>query len=453
MHPPVRQPDAQRSVFISYSWDDDAHRAWIARLAQTLRQQNIHVIVDKTDLKFGAHIKSFMLGSIMKADFVLIILTPKYRLKAEKRINGAGYEYNIINDELFKLINKNEKFIPAVRGEWKKSITQFLQGFNCVDLRPGNNYEANLQQMIDQILSTRLKKERITRSDTSLQQQKLLPLKQVLAELSKKGEKYFHRLMDKQTPALTKQNILQTFGKWEQTTTKSSNKFMEAFGPEKMALYEDYLEDFKNAIFAKKLQTVRAALTASDPELVIYKKHFRDADNRTIYNAVKVMLAEATQYNTTIAPTVNYQSISNPSQLKMEFINNGTMLLNKIIGTSIRSEMLYNAFPMNFPLMTQPNMWAMYFLCVTADEFTKFDRNAKESQIRVSHNYQYPYDRFTFLMTFLFNRLSDWVAGYGFSLRPHLRFGYVNEFLFAVHALHREDVNALHQWTDAKKYD
>lgn len=102
-------------IFISYSWDTYEHQKWVLSLADKINARGGNAIVDRTHLKYGGHIKTFMLKSILDADIVLIILTPNYKRKADGLEGGAGYEYNIINDELFKIIVSNEKFIPIVR--------------------------------------------------------------------------------------------------------------------------------------------------------------------------------------------------------------------------------------------------------------------------------------------------------------------------------------------------
>ncbi|OJW96706.1 MAG: hypothetical protein BGO70_02085 [Bacteroidetes bacterium 43-93] len=76
----------------------------------------IEVVVDKTYLKYDGHIKSFMIH-FLDADIILIILTPKYKIEPDKLISCAGYEYNIINDELYKVIQTNEKFMPIIRSD------------------------------------------------------------------------------------------------------------------------------------------------------------------------------------------------------------------------------------------------------------------------------------------------------------------------------------------------
>jgi len=95
-------------VFMSYSWDNESHQKWVLDLADLIDKNGGRAILDRKHLKYGGHIKTFMIRNILQADVVLLILTPNYKKKADSLKDGAGYEYNIINDELFKVINTDQ---------------------------------------------------------------------------------------------------------------------------------------------------------------------------------------------------------------------------------------------------------------------------------------------------------------------------------------------------------
>ncbi|MBR3328387.1 MAG: toll/interleukin-1 receptor domain-containing protein, partial [Atopobiaceae bacterium] len=78
------------TVFISYSWDSDEHREWVAGFADYLRNAGADVLFDG-NLKLGQRLPKFMEQSIAKADYVVIICTENYKAKADGRIGGVGY--------------------------------------------------------------------------------------------------------------------------------------------------------------------------------------------------------------------------------------------------------------------------------------------------------------------------------------------------------------------------
>lgn len=101
-------------VFISYSWEDDEHRNWVKNLADQLIADGIDAVIDRYDLTLGDRVPKFMEESITTVDYVLIICTPLYKDKSDKRVGGVGYEGHIISAELLSQRNES-KFIPVLR--------------------------------------------------------------------------------------------------------------------------------------------------------------------------------------------------------------------------------------------------------------------------------------------------------------------------------------------------
>lgn len=129
-------------VFISYSWDDEDHKNWVLNLTKRLFENGVQVILDRYELKPGANMLHFMESAIPKADKVLIIFTPNYKLKAEKRQGGVGYEYSILNVALYNEMVNNTKYIPVLKaGTFQESVPAFMQQFIAVDMTDPNKFE------------------------------------------------------------------------------------------------------------------------------------------------------------------------------------------------------------------------------------------------------------------------------------------------------------------------
>lgn len=142
-------------VFISYVWEDDV-KIWVKEFADRLKLDGIDVRLDQNDLVPGDRLPKFMEEQITSSDYVLIICTPAYKKKANKRTGGAGYEGNIISAELMNCSNER-KFIPVMRkGTFKNAIPTFLAGKLFVDLSGnGNQYETSYQDLINTIRGER----------------------------------------------------------------------------------------------------------------------------------------------------------------------------------------------------------------------------------------------------------------------------------------------------------
>ncbi|NOT38080.1 MAG: toll/interleukin-1 receptor domain-containing protein [Saprospiraceae bacterium] len=142
-------------IFISYSWDNAEHKKWVEKLARVLMSNGILTILDQYELSLGDSLQHFMEKSIPDVDKVIIIMTPKYKAKAEERKGGVGYEYSIISEELFSSQNTN-KFIPILReGEPQESVPIFLKSRLYLDMRSKINIYNDLKQIIFTIYSKR----------------------------------------------------------------------------------------------------------------------------------------------------------------------------------------------------------------------------------------------------------------------------------------------------------
>lgn len=144
--------DEITTVFISYSWDNKDHKKWVLDLANRLVEEGIDVLLDRYELRLGKNLPHFIESSIKKADRILIVFTPNYKLKAEKRSGGVGYEYSIMNADMYQNQTNNEKIIPVLReGDKKKSIPEFMQQYIHLDMRSNENFETSLSDLLREI--------------------------------------------------------------------------------------------------------------------------------------------------------------------------------------------------------------------------------------------------------------------------------------------------------------
>ena len=146
-------------VFISYSWEEDAHQQWVREFADRLLADGIDATIDQYDASLGDRLPHFMEQSITTADYVLIICTPLYKKKADNRKGGVGYEGHIITEELYSKGNER-KFIPVVRkGSFDASMPTFLAGKLGIDLTNPIHFENNYKDLITTIYGVKKKPE------------------------------------------------------------------------------------------------------------------------------------------------------------------------------------------------------------------------------------------------------------------------------------------------------
>lgn len=133
----------QKSIFISYSWDNEEHKKWVLNLALNLLKDGHKVYLDQLDLKPGMDIPKYVETCIRESDHILLICTPLFKEKADKSIGGAGYEKNIITGEMVHDSITETKFIPLLKSENSSdSLPSYLKSKYYVDFGKGKEKSA-----------------------------------------------------------------------------------------------------------------------------------------------------------------------------------------------------------------------------------------------------------------------------------------------------------------------
>ena len=141
-------PEDHPVVFISYSWDNDEHKAWVKKLSNDLRKKySVYTLLDQNN-RGGYDLITFMTKGVQRADRVLLIGTPEYRRKSELyNDGGVKYEDQLITIELYHKMGSS-KFIPILReGKFDTSFTSIIEtrtGYSMVD---DDEYEETLHRL------------------------------------------------------------------------------------------------------------------------------------------------------------------------------------------------------------------------------------------------------------------------------------------------------------------
>jgi hypothetical protein len=144
-----------KSAFISYSWDDDAHRDWVCRLAERLRADGVDVSIDRWAMAPGDQLPRFMETAIRDNEFVVIICTPRYKRRSDAREGGVGYEGDIMTAEVMTSRN-NRKFIPVLRrGTWTEAAPSWLLSKYYINLSQDPYSERDYEDLVRTLLGIR----------------------------------------------------------------------------------------------------------------------------------------------------------------------------------------------------------------------------------------------------------------------------------------------------------
>ncbi len=144
-------PPGFKIAFFSYSWDDDAHKQWVLKLANDLAPNGIYVLLDQY-LPAGYPLTHFMNKGLDIADRVIIIGTPKYKEKSIKSLSGGvTYEESIIHVDLMRSI-ATTKFLPIVRsGTFDTSLPPLLSRRIGFDFSDDAAYGSLVKELVREI--------------------------------------------------------------------------------------------------------------------------------------------------------------------------------------------------------------------------------------------------------------------------------------------------------------
>lgn len=144
--------DAPPSVFISYSWDSEAHKTWVRELAERLALNGVHAKLDQWDVGPGDSLTQFMEAEIPNSDFVVIICTQNYAQRSQTRTGGVGYEQQIISGHIAAGIPR-AKFLPVVRtGQLNPgpdtALPAHFSGILAIDMRDSESADSAFEQLL-----------------------------------------------------------------------------------------------------------------------------------------------------------------------------------------------------------------------------------------------------------------------------------------------------------------
>ncbi|MCE7061919.1 toll/interleukin-1 receptor domain-containing protein [Dyadobacter sp. CY343] len=140
------------TVFISYSHDDNEHKAWVLRLAVRLRDNGVNVLIDQINLRLGSNLAIFMEQGLTKANRVICICSENYVAKADNSLGGVGYEKNIISAAMMS--DQNSSWvIPIIRNNCGiQKMPVVLANRLYLSFEEERLYESNYETLLRDLL-------------------------------------------------------------------------------------------------------------------------------------------------------------------------------------------------------------------------------------------------------------------------------------------------------------
>lgn len=133
-------------VFISYSWEDEAHNMWIENLVKDLRGQGIDASFDRLVLQNSTvNLYQMMISNLVSSDFIIVVLTKSYCQKANDFQGGVGFETTLLIQHLQS--NQN-KIILVAKDISDDAIPHYLKGWKYYNASSEIQYTQSLEEIV-----------------------------------------------------------------------------------------------------------------------------------------------------------------------------------------------------------------------------------------------------------------------------------------------------------------
>ena len=139
----------QKTVFISYSWDNDEHQDKVVSFCNFLRERGYSADIDLKKMQENTSIdfRRLMHTSITSYDKIIIVLSEGYKSKAESFNGGVGEEYGLIIKDIEE---HPQKYILVSFIGFNKNIYPLkLLGRDTVDLSSKEQLKRLYQKLED----------------------------------------------------------------------------------------------------------------------------------------------------------------------------------------------------------------------------------------------------------------------------------------------------------------
>ncbi|MBQ6979731.1 MAG: toll/interleukin-1 receptor domain-containing protein [Clostridia bacterium] len=133
-----------KNIFLSYSWDDENHKKWVAKLANDLRSIYGYNATCDT-IRNDGELNTMIVDGITKSDKVVVVITPDYSYKADNGIGGVGKETKLLYDRFFDNVGS---IIPILKD--KALPPRYIKSVPYIDFTTGD-YTNNLNNLVKRI--------------------------------------------------------------------------------------------------------------------------------------------------------------------------------------------------------------------------------------------------------------------------------------------------------------
>ena len=132
----LNSTDSNKKVFVTYAWENEEHNDTVISFVNFLREKGYDATMDrkKTQEETAINFNQMMVDGIRTVDKVIVILSPKYKERADETKGGVGFEFSIILEQL-KSTNNKFIFVSFGKSDYKDITPIAIGGREILDLK------------------------------------------------------------------------------------------------------------------------------------------------------------------------------------------------------------------------------------------------------------------------------------------------------------------------------
>lgn len=140
-------------VFISHTSNNQEDVEWVKDLALFLIDNGIQARLDKFHLRRGMDLPQWMCNELALAQKVIVVCDETYKLKADGRLGGVGWETMIIQGDVANLPSDSTKYQVVVRTETiDKGLPLYLKTKYAFHAPPSDVKDSFRDELVHELL-------------------------------------------------------------------------------------------------------------------------------------------------------------------------------------------------------------------------------------------------------------------------------------------------------------
>jgi len=127
---------SSKKVFVTYAWENKEHNGTVISFVNFLREKGYDATMDRKESQEEAAINfnQMMVDGIRSVEKVIVILSPKYKERADETKGGVGFEFSIILEQL-KITKNKFIFVSFGKSDYKDITPIAIGGREILNLK------------------------------------------------------------------------------------------------------------------------------------------------------------------------------------------------------------------------------------------------------------------------------------------------------------------------------